>query len=69
VSRITQRTRASCSWVEHDEVERWLRRLYDRERRTAKTSPPDHLAKGMHLTCVRDPDGNLIELIGPRPSR
>ena len=30
---------------------------------------PDHLAKGMHLTCVRDPDGNLIELIGPRPSR
>ena len=30
---------------------------------------PDHLAKGMHLTCVRDPDGNLIELIGPRPAR
>jgi catechol 2,3-dioxygenase-like lactoylglutathione lyase family enzyme len=30
---------------------------------------PDHLAKGMHLTCVRDPDGNLVELIGPRPSR
>jgi len=30
---------------------------------------PDHLAKGLHLTCVRDPDGNLIELIGPRPSR
>jgi len=21
---------------------------------------------GMHLTCVRDPDGNLVELIGPR---
>lgn len=30
---------------------------------------PDHLAKGMHLTCVRDPDGNLVELIGPRPPR
>jgi catechol 2,3-dioxygenase-like lactoylglutathione lyase family enzyme len=30
---------------------------------------PDDLAKGMHLTCVRDPDGNLLELIGPRPSR
>lgn len=30
---------------------------------------PDHLAKGMHLTCVRDPDGNLVELIGPRPAR
>jgi len=30
---------------------------------------PDHLAKGMHLTCVRDPDGNLIEFVGPRPSR
>jgi hypothetical protein len=30
---------------------------------------PDHLAKGLHLTCVRDPDGNLIELIGPRPPR
>lgn len=26
----------------------------------------DELAKGMHLTCVRDPDGNLVELIGPR---
>jgi lactoylglutathione lyase len=21
---------------------------------------------GMHLTCVRDPDGNIVELIGPR---
>ena len=21
---------------------------------------------GMHLTCVRDPDGNVVELIGPR---
>ena len=30
---------------------------------------PDHLAKGMHLTCVRDPDGNLVELIGPRMPR
>jgi catechol 2,3-dioxygenase-like lactoylglutathione lyase family enzyme len=30
---------------------------------------PDQLAKGMHLTCVRDPDGNLVELIGPRPAR
>lgn len=28
---------------------------------------PDSLAPGMHLTCVRDPDGNLVELIGPRP--
>jgi catechol 2,3-dioxygenase-like lactoylglutathione lyase family enzyme len=28
---------------------------------------PDSLAPaGMHLTCVRDPDGNLVELIGPR---
>ncbi|MFM8734993.1 MAG: VOC family protein [Pirellulales bacterium] len=27
---------------------------------------PDDLAKGMHLTCVRDPDGNIVELIGPR---
>ncbi|MFM8952775.1 MAG: VOC family protein [Planctomycetaceae bacterium] len=27
---------------------------------------PDSLAPaGMHLTCVRDPDGNLVELIGP----
>jgi lactoylglutathione lyase len=24
------------------------------------------LPAGMHLTCVRDPDGNLVELIGPR---
>jgi len=27
---------------------------------------PDTLAPGMHLTCVRDPDGNIVELIGPR---
>jgi catechol 2,3-dioxygenase-like lactoylglutathione lyase family enzyme len=27
---------------------------------------PDSLAPGMHLTCVRDPDGNMVELIGPR---
>jgi lactoylglutathione lyase len=27
---------------------------------------PGSLAPGMHLTCVRDPDGNLVELIGPR---
>jgi lactoylglutathione lyase len=27
---------------------------------------PGSLADGMHLTCVRDPDGNLVELIGPR---
>ena len=30
---------------------------------------PDHLGKGLFLTCVRDPDGNLVELIGPRASR
>ena len=29
-------------------------------------SLPDSLAPGMHLTCVRDPDGNVVELIGPR---
>jgi len=27
---------------------------------------PGSLAPGMHLTCVRDPDGNIVELIGPR---
>jgi catechol 2,3-dioxygenase-like lactoylglutathione lyase family enzyme len=27
---------------------------------------PAELAPGMHLTCVRDPDGNIVELIGPR---
>ena len=27
---------------------------------------PEALAAGMHLTCVRDPDGNIVELIGPR---
>jgi lactoylglutathione lyase len=27
---------------------------------------PEALAPGMHLTCVRDPDGNVVELIGPR---
>ena len=29
-------------------------------------SLPDSLAPGMHLTCVRDPDGNVVEIIGPR---
>ena len=27
---------------------------------------PDSLAPGLHLTCVRDPDGNIVELVGPR---
>lgn len=27
---------------------------------------PDSLAKGMYLTVLRDPDGNLVELVGPR---
>jgi catechol 2,3-dioxygenase-like lactoylglutathione lyase family enzyme len=27
---------------------------------------PDELAPGMFLTCVRDPDGNVVELLGPR---
>ena len=29
-------------------------------------SLPGSLGPGMHLTCVRDPDGNIVELIGPR---
>jgi catechol 2,3-dioxygenase-like lactoylglutathione lyase family enzyme len=29
--------------------------------------PPYRLASGDYLVLVRDPDGNLIELIGPRP--
>ena len=27
---------------------------------------PESLAPDMHLTCVRDPDGNIVELVGPR---
>lgn len=27
---------------------------------------PDSLAPGLHLTCIRDPDGNVVELVGPR---
>ena len=27
---------------------------------------PDNLEAGMFLACVRDPDGNIVELIGPR---
>jgi len=30
---------------------------------------PDGLGGRLFLTCVRDPDGNLVELIGPRSSR
>lgn len=29
-------------------------------------SLPEDLAPGMFLTCVKDPDGNFVELIGPR---
>jgi predicted enzyme related to lactoylglutathione lyase len=29
--------------------------------------PPYRLPTGEHLILVRDPDGNFIELIGPRP--
>jgi catechol 2,3-dioxygenase-like lactoylglutathione lyase family enzyme len=29
---------------------------------------PADLGPGLHLTCVRDPDGNIVELIGPRGS-
>ncbi|MBT6918894.1 MAG: hypothetical protein HN985_04150 [Planctomycetaceae bacterium] len=28
---------------------------------------PQKLAPGMSLTCIKDPDGNLVELIGPTP--
>ena len=28
---------------------------------------PQDLVPGMSLTCVKDPDGNLVELIGPTP--
>jgi len=27
---------------------------------------PENIAPGMFLTCVRDPDGNIVELIGPK---
>ena len=27
---------------------------------------PESLAPGMALACVRDPDGNIVELLGPR---
>lgn len=27
---------------------------------------PKSLAEGVYLTCVRDPDGNIIELVGPK---
>lgn len=29
--------------------------------------PPYRLPSGDHLVLVRDPDGNLVEMIGPRP--
>ncbi len=34
---------------------------------TSPVSLPAELAPGMSLTCVKDPDGNLVELIGPTP--
>ena len=27
---------------------------------------PERIAPGLFLTCVRDPDGNIVELIGPK---
>jgi lactoylglutathione lyase len=32
----------------------------------APVALPASLADGLHLTCVRDPDGNIVELLGPR---
>lgn len=29
-------------------------------------SLPDHFPEGLHIACVRDPDGNIIELVGRR---
>ena len=30
------------------------------------TALPKNLAEGIYLTCVQDPDGNIIELVGPK---
>jgi catechol 2,3-dioxygenase-like lactoylglutathione lyase family enzyme len=30
------------------------------------TPLPESLGPGIFLTCVRDPDGNIVELLGPR---
>ncbi len=46
-----------------------VERLAKRGAKPLAKSPfalPESLAPGMHLTCVRDPDGNIVELVGPR---
>ena len=30
---------------------------------------PDNLDPALSLTIVRDPDGNLVELVGPKPTK
>jgi lactoylglutathione lyase len=52
-----------------DDTDAALARLAKIDAKPIAKSPialPDSLAPGMHLTCVRDPDGNIVELIGPR---
>lgn len=46
-----------------------LAKAVERLRRSgvSPVKPPYRLPTGDHLILVRDPDGNLIELIGPRP--
>ena len=37
-----------------------------------KQSPvaiPETIASGLFLTCIRDPDGNIVELVGPSASK
>jgi catechol 2,3-dioxygenase-like lactoylglutathione lyase family enzyme len=30
---------------------------------------PESIAPGQFLTCLRDPDGNIVELVGPKPRK
>lgn len=46
-----------------------LARLAKHGAKTLAKSPaplPESLGPGIFLTCVRDPDGNIVELVGPR---
>ena len=49
-----------------------LARLAKHGVKTLAKSPvtlPDSIAPGLFLTCIRDPDGNIVELVGPKVAK
>ncbi len=55
-----------------DSMDKALARLEKAGVKTVAKSPlalPENLDPSMALTLVRDPDGNIVELVGPKPTK